>query len=225
MSLILKNSYQACKIIAFLFFCIGSSTAQKFEFGLKYSPTFSKFDVRAPSGSIIIGEINYAFGMGGQIAFHLTNHLGVQGEVIYNSVFQKFKEGDADYNLRVKYLNIPLLLSLNSGKSNLVNVNAVVGPQIGVNVGSNVSIKTSGTTNNGSILSVKKVDLGFAYGIGLDFGLKTSLNARLLLGYRGVLGLIDISNQNKNTPFKTYYLLDKTYLKTQAGYIGISLLF
>ena len=151
--------------------------------------------------------------------------MGVQVEAIYNTISQKYTEVDVTREVTLKYVNIPLMLAFNSGRNNIVNLNVVAGPQIGISAGSSLLTSGSGTINNNAVLSVKKGDLGFAYGLGLDFGLKTSIPLRLTLGYRGVLGLIDISNNNGSLTTDSYYLLDKTHINTNSGYIGLSLLF
>ena len=118
------------------------------------------------------------------------------------------------------------MLSLNTGKSRITNLNIVAGPQIGISVGS--SINTSGgngTYTTQAKLALKKNDFGFAYGAGLDFGINTSRTIRLGLGYRGVIGLVDISDNSKSASSDSYYVVEKTHLKTNAGYIGFSILF
>jgi hypothetical protein len=67
---------------------------------------------------------------------------------------------------------------------------------------------------------VKSGDFGFAYGAGLDFSLGgyTSLG----VGFRGVYGLVDISDNSHSTATDDYYVLDRTHVKTYSGYIGLS---
>jgi hypothetical protein len=45
------------------------------------------------------------------------------------------------------------------------------------------------------------------------------------IGFRGVLGLIDISDDSQNASTQDYYVLDKNRMRTYAGYIGVSYLF
>ena len=133
---------------------------------------------------------------------------------------------DVEREINLKYINIPLLFSLNSGKSNPVNLNIVAGPQIGLSVGSSVnSTGGNGTYTSQAVLSIKKSDIGVAYGAGIDFGLNEALTFRLGLGFRGVLGLVDISDNNKTAVKDTYYVVDQTKIKTYSGYLGISFLF
>ena len=200
--------------------------AQKGEFGLRFMPTVSALDFNTSSGGTVKGEAKLGYGFGAFLGFNFSDHFGIQGEVIYNSTSQKYKELDAERKITLKYFNIPLLLSFNTGKSNFVNFNIVAGPQIGISAGS--SLQTSG--GNGvelpeAILSVKKGDLGFAYGAGLDFGLNQARNIRLGVGFRGVYGLFDISDNSKTSTTDGYYVLDRTKIKTYSGYVGVSILF
>ncbi len=213
-------------VCALLLFTGIKTEAQSVEFGVRLMPTFSSVKVKTSSGGTIQGQYTIGFGFGGILGFNFTEFVGAQGEVIYSSISQKYKEQDVEHNLKLRYINIPLLLSLNTGKSKKLNGNFVVGPQIGISVGS--SVKTTGgdgTNNTQAILSVKKGDLGFAYGVGLDFGLNAANTARLGFGFRGVYGLIDISKDNNNNSTNSYYILDKTNLKTYSAYLGISFIF
>ncbi|MCB0519063.1 MAG: porin family protein [Saprospiraceae bacterium] len=206
--------------------CSATANAQRAEFGLRFMPTFSSFDVKTSSGGTVKGEAKFGFGFGGFLGFNFNKHVGIQGEVIYSTASQKYTELDVERKIKLKYVNIPLLVSLNTGKTNPVNLNIVAGPQMGISVGS--SLKTSGGDGSplpNALLSVKKGDIGFAYGAGVDFGLNEERNIRLGLGYRGVLGLFDISDNNKNATGDSYYLLDRSHIKSNAAYIGLSILF
>lgn len=200
--------------------------AQRIELGLRFMPTFSKFDFQTSSGGEVKGEVQLGYGIGGLLGVRITKHVGVQAEVIYSSLSQKYAEDNREREVNLKYINIPLLLSLNTGKTKMINLNLVAGPQIGVSIGS--SLRSSGSSSSDSttaVLSVKKGDLGVAYGAGIDFGLNPDRTVRLSLGYRGVLGLIDISDDNDTLTSDAYYVLDRTHIKTNAVYIGLSILF
>jgi hypothetical protein len=200
--------------------------AQKGEFGIRYMPTFSSFDIKSSSGGVIKGEVTMGFGFGAFLGFNFTEHVGVQGEIIYTSLSQKYKDDFNSGTLKLRYINIPLLLSFNTGKTNAVNLNFVAGPQLGLSVGSSInSSSNDGTTTSAAVLAIKKGDLGFAYGAGVDFGINNARTTRLGLGYRGVLGIVDISDKNRSLTNDSYYVLDRTHLKTNAAYIGISFLF
>jgi len=223
--IVLKTIRTALLLVLFIAF-MHNSNAQNTEFGLRFMPTLSSFDMQTSSGGKVNGEATLGYGFGGLLGYNMSAHWGFQAEVIYSSISQKYKEVDVEHQINLQYLNIPLLLSLNTGKRNPINFNVVVGPQIGISIGSNV--KTTGgdgTSTPPAVLSVKKGDLGFAYGAGLDFGLNPSQTFRLGLGFRGVYGLFDISDNSNNTSTDSYYILDRTQIKTYSLYAGLSILF
>lgn len=217
------------KTILSIFFVIGMimygriSIAQSTEFGIRAMPTVSSFEIHNASGGVIEGEATVGFGAGVFLGFNFTDHVGMQVEAIYNTLSQKYSELGNDYQVNLKYVNIPLLLSLNTGKNNPVNLNIVAGPQLGISVGSDIF---NGDNNpSDAVLNVKNGDLGFAYGAGLDFGLNAAKTVRLGLGFRGVLGMFDISDDSQSITTDNYYVLDRTNVKTYSGYLGFSILF
>ena len=80
------------------------------------------------------------------LALNFSPHVGVQGEVDYYKATQKYKDQSVNNEVNIKYLDIPVMLSLNTNKMARVNLNAVVGPQFGINVGSDIS--SSGSTGH-----------------------------------------------------------------------------
>jgi hypothetical protein len=205
--------------------CVSNMYAQNGEIGVRFMPTFSSFDVNSSTGGTIDGEVTFGWGAGIMLAYNISEHVGIQGEVIYNKLSQKFAENDIEREIRLRYVNIPLLLSLNTGKTKPVNFNFVVGPQIGLSVGSDLFTNNENGSEPNPVLSVKKGDLGVAYGAGVSIGLTPAQTFRVGLGFRGVYGLIDISDNSNNLSGDSYYLLDRSKIKTYSGYIGLSFLF
>ncbi len=210
-------------ILAFLMAGTTQSNAQSGVFGARLMPTFSQMDLKTSTGGTVKGEGTMGFGAGIYLGFYWSDFVGMQGELMYTSVSQKYKEADVERRVTLQYLNIPLLLSLNTGKSSLVNFNLVLGPQIGINVGSRVSSSGLDTTN--AMISIKAGDLGLAYGAGIDLGINEARTFRVGIGYRGVRGLFDISDNSQTSVTNSFYILDRTHLATHAGYIGISYMF
>lgn len=188
-------------------------------------PTISSLDVQSSSGGQISGDATVGFGAGIFLGFNFSDNFGLQGEAIYSTLNQKYTEDDVEKEIKLEYINIPLLLSFNTGKLKPVNFNVVAGPQIGISVGSELFTSDGGDPDNEAVLSVKKGDLGFAYGAGFDFGLNTAKTFRLGIGFRGVYGLIDISDNSNNNSTNSYYVLDKAHIKTYSVYLGASFLF
>jgi opacity protein-like surface antigen len=220
------NLIMSAAVAALLFAITYTSKAQNVEFGVRYMPTFTSLDLETTSEGTVKGEATLGHGFGAFLGFNFTEHFGIQGEVIYSSLSQKYSEQGKQYEIDLTYINVPLLLSLNSGKSKPVNLNLVAGPQIGFNVGSDVKTTSDdGTTTSTAIVSVKKSDVGFAFGAGVDFGINAAKTFRLGLGYRGVIGIIDISDNSETTTTDTYYVFERANVNTNAAYIGVSYLF
>lgn len=199
------------------------STFHRVELGARFMPTYSSFDVRRYNNNVVEGTLTYGLGWGGLIAVNYDEHIGLQGEVIYQELSQEFRDREVDHIVRLNYVNIPLLISLNTGKGNMVNLNFSGGPQVGINVGSEVEVKdVKGTDTLNAILAVKQGDFGFAYGAGLEFGFGKSRAVHLDIGFRGVFGLVDISDKSKSITTDEYYILDRAHVQTYAGYIGLT---
>lgn len=209
-------------IVALLFAGAFKAGAQRGEFGIRFMPTVSSLDLNTSSGGKVSGDATLGYGFGAFLGFSFTDHVGVQVEGIYSNIRQKYTENDVEHDIKLKYFNIPLLLSLNTGKTKMVNLNIVAGPQMGISAGSSFSV---GSDSSNAVLSVKKGDFGFAYGAGLDFGLNEMKTFRLGIGFRGVYGLFDVSDNSGSNSTDSYYILDRTHIKTYSGYIGVSYLF
>jgi len=189
-------------------------------------PTFSSLKLQNASGNTIKGEFVLSYGGGAILGLNFNNNVGLEIECIYNNLSQKYKDQDLERKIHINYLNVPLLLSLNTGRANTVNLNVVAGPQLGVNLGSSVTTSGSeGVDTVQAVLAVKKSDFGFAYGAGLDFGLNKSKTARLDIGFRGVFGLININDKSKSIETNQYYILEKAHIETYSAYIGFLILF
>ncbi|MCE9540436.1 MAG: PorT family protein [Bacteroidetes bacterium] len=194
--------------------------------GVRLMPTVSNIKVQNSDGNSVNGEAVLSFGYGGLLGYNFTKHIGLQLEVLYTTLSRKYPDHTLNREIDIHYVNIPLLLSLNVNRTSAVNLNVVVGPQLGVNVGSSVSTQgtANGNSNTTAVLAVKENDFGVAYGAGLDFGLNATRTIRFDIGFRGVNGLIDISDRDKTLETDSYYILQKKRTQSYAGYIGFTFL-
>jgi hypothetical protein len=222
----MRNIYKGTVISAFLVLISTTAYSQGVELGARGMATFSSLNLKTSTGGSVKGETTLGYGFGGLLGVSLAKHVGVQLEVNYNSLLQKYKNPGIEQKINLRYLSIPILISFFTNKEKPVNVNVVAGPQVGIIQGS--SIRTTGnndgTTTTQAVLSVKKSDIGLAYGAGIDFGLNESKHLRLGFGFRGVLGLLDISDNSETIVSDSYYVLDRTHIKTYSVYAGISVL-
>lgn len=212
------------------------------EFGVRYMPSYSVLKFRTAEGGVQKGKFIVGQGFGILLAIN-SKHVGLQLEGIYNSLAQKYRDKGLDRKVHMNYINIPLLITLNTNKSKPVNFHIAVGPQLGLNVGTKFETVGGGTGSGSSmvgystrssstgvdtlqaILAIKKSDFGVAYGAGIEFALIPARTLRLDIGFRGVAGLVDISDKSATTVTKQYYILDRTMTQTYSGYIGLSFLF
>jgi hypothetical protein len=222
---IIKNKFiTSFTCLAMLLIFILKANAQHAEFGLRFMPTFSTFDLKTSDGGTIKGEATMNFGAGALLGVNFNQNVGIQAQVIYSTMSQKYKQSDVSQKVTLNYINVPILLSLNTGKSQLLNFNFVAGPQVGISAGSSL-VTTNNTSNSSAILSVKKGDLGFAYGGGLDVGLNQKRTFRAGVGFLGCYGLFSISDKSNTLATDQYYILDKAKIKTYSAYAGFSFLF
>jgi len=193
--------------------------------GLRFMPTISSLNVQSSDG-IAQADFTVGYGFGGYVGGYFNKHIGLQLEFQYNALSQKYKDHELDRRIHVDYINIPLLFSLNSNRDAAVNLNLVAGPQLGINVGSRVETSTEGDmTQVRGVLAVKQGDFGIAYGVGIDIGLIPGGFLRLDLGFRGVQGLVDISDNSKTIETNEYYILQKSRMQSYSAYAGLQLKF
>lgn len=65
---------------------VSSSSFHIVEFVFRFMPIFSSFEMKTSSGDTVKGEVTLGYGVGGLLAINFSNHVGIQGEVIYNSL-------------------------------------------------------------------------------------------------------------------------------------------
>jgi hypothetical protein len=193
---------------------------RRVELGFHYMPTFYSMDFKTYNGNVIKGSVTLSHGFGGMLGLNFSPHAGIQGEIDYYKATQKFKDQSISSEVNIKYLDIPLLLSLNTNKMAPVNLNAVVGPQFGINVGSDIS--STGSTATATV-AAKKGDIGAAFGAGLEFAFGESHNLRLDLGYRGFYGFVKMDADK--TGSDTYNVVVNATRKTNAAYARLTFLF
>jgi len=145
------------------------------ELGFRYKPSFSSIDIRLATGGVIKGNLENQLGFGTMLAYHFTAHIGLQTEVDYFELSQTFLDGDMRLRVDLGYMNIPILVPISTNKLNWLNWNFVVGPQLGLNVGTKLN-NTSSSDSSKAVIDVKSGDIGFAYGTGLEVALNAQPN-------------------------------------------------
>jgi hypothetical protein len=163
-------------------------------------------------------------GFGITLGFNLSKYVGIEAEINYDQISQKYIDRGLDKQVSINYINVPLLLAINTDKTLPVVFGVVVGPQFGINIGSSISGNSGSNTDTvHAVLAVKQGDVGVAYGAGFGIALNRERNIRLDFGFRGVYGLVDMSSTP--TGNNSYNILVKGSRKSYGGYAGITFLF
>jgi opacity protein-like surface antigen len=193
--------------------------------GARFMPTFSDFQLKQVNGDLVETKAVLGYGFGGLLGINLSNHFALQGEVLYSALAQNYLDNfNQEHRVNLDYLNIPLLVVLNTNSSSAVNLNLTAGPQFGILLGS--KFESTGTAEGDTVTAVlgaKAADFGIAYGAGIDFSLGPVVT--LDLGYRGVIGLVDISDQSQSITTDQFYILDRSHVMTYAAYAGLKFKF
>lgn len=192
-----------------------------FGIGVRYMPTISDFQLQRENGDVINADFTLGYGFGGMLELNLSKNIGLQTEFIYNDLSQKYIDRELNQQIHINYINLPVLFALNTNKAKRANLNFVLGPQFGLNVGSRIKTTTENDNQNVQTrIALKTSDIGIAYGGGLELSnFKKTL--RLDLGFRGMYGLMSIDGNAEGT----YNIIDNSPLKTYAAYVGLTLLF
>ena len=124
---------------------------------------------------------------GAYIAFPLVNRLSFQPEVLYVMKGVQLSEtSGGTLNVRLHYLDVPLLLRFRTPASTQGPVYLFAGPSFGIKMGGSATLETPAQTSDVNIeTALKTLDLGFAFGGGVERG-------RYLFEARVTFGLTDI---------------------------------
>lgn len=200
-----------------------SPTETGTHLGFRIQPTVGSFQVQNANNATIKGIAMNSYGYAASLNFYVGNFVGFHIEAIYSQLAQKYSEATIDRTIKISYINIPLLLSLNTNYGRPVNFNVAFGPQLGISTGAKLeTTNNNGSVANQAVLRVKPGDVGIAYGAGLDFALGAERLFHINLGFRGVYGLVDINNSDVSTlTAGQYFILQKANVRTYAGYLGI----
>lgn len=165
---------------------VSAANAQSFRLGVKGGANLNKI-----KGQSFKDGYNLGYQLGGFAEIDFNDKIGIQPEVLFSqsktkyqqttgAIFDNFHSGD---NIRLDYLDIPILLRINSGKM----LTFLVGPQF------SVLIDNHKTTFENGKNAFKSGD--FAMAGGLQINLKP---LRIYGRYNiGLADINDIGNQDK----------------------------
>lgn len=155
-------------MVPLLFFASSTAFAQKFEIGGKAGVNVSNFTgtnswQNAKTNSLV------GFHLGGFVSFFLGNNFAIQPEVLFSSQGAKYEDATHKENLKLTYINVPVMLKYRSTGGFYVEA----GPQFG--------FKTSETSQSIDSLA-KSTDLSIAGGLGYHSKMGLGIGARYTAG-------------------------------------------
>jgi hypothetical protein len=190
--------------------------------GFRFLPTLTNLSFSNPQHGTVPSTSVLGYGFGGLYGVNFSDHAGIQAELLVNTLTQGYKEGNETRTVHINYINLPILMVINTGVSKQVNFNVAFGPQFGYNIGCYISQGPEPYEDTITAkVAVKPGDLGIAYGLGFDVKLDNS-QTKLTLGYRGDFGIVDVSDASNNQTVNEYYIIQRSFLITYAAYIGLS---
>jgi len=220
------NKSVVVSVIFFLILNCGYVDAQKTEFGIRFMPTLSGFNINTPTGSSFEGKVKNGYGVGVLLGYNFTNYISVQGEVSYESLEQKNSDEKYNWDMHIKYFNMPIFLVFNTGKDKILNFKFLFGPQFGLVLSHTFQVTENNTMKvTEPYIKVRDGDIGIGYGIGGDWKINKANNVRVNFGVRGVFGSIDHADSRLINDPASFYMVDRPNVKTYTAYLGLTWLF
>ncbi len=163
-------------------------------------------------------------GIGLQVGFDLTKHVGIVAELNYLGQGYKYQDstiskGIINGEYSSTYIQIPVMLKLTSGKDGN-GIFIMGGPNYSLLQSANLTESSSSgkfpttTTDLNSKNYIVKQDVGITAAIGIQF--KAAEHFQFTFGFKGIFGLTDLNNIKSSAK-------DFTAPKVNNGSIGINL--
>jgi hypothetical protein len=195
-----------------------------FHLGFRYQPSINELNFRTENGDAVEAEFQISHGWGGSINYFFNNWVGMHLELMGSRHQYNFMDNQQERRVSISYATIPLMLSLNTNYGAPVNLNIAGGPYFGLNTGARVETtgETNGTTRAEAVAIIRPLDVGAAYGAGLDFGFGRNRWIHLNIGYRGTYGLIDVNDVRASTSGDQFQIIaPRARTRTNGAYVGL----
>jgi hypothetical protein len=181
---------------------LAQGAGTKVHFGVLAGATFAKVGGKDTEGQNIKTRVGIAGG--GFVGIGVSKNFEIEPEVLFAQKGAKASDVSSTTNLKVSYVEVPVLLKLRfPGKSGgTVVPHVYAGPYLGFKAGCHVSSTGSSGSCTDEDVNIKSTDFGATFGGGVDVG-------RALIDVRYDLGLSKIGNDTSNNDIKTktFYLL------------------
>ena len=171
-------------ILLFLFF---SSSAQKFELGIKGGGNIASQKLN----NISKVESIAGFHLGGFLYFKLPILFGIQAEAHYSQQGSKFSINQMINTNSLDYINIPILI-----RNDIGPLNIQFGPQFGI-------LKNAGDDIIDNIKNqLKGRDFSLVAGVGLRLPARLGISLRYVKGLKNISDPNLLNSETRNTMFQ-----------------------
>lgn len=179
-NLITVTAFMLCALV----FVIPTQAQTGLEIGLKGGMNFASISGDSTTGlSSLSGAV-----FGGSVAFPIGTSLAFQPELLYSGKGTAIEEFGISFDLKLTYLEIPVLIKYNIPTTSTVTPSLYAGPSIGLLLSADllgVDVK--------DLLGFNSTDIGLTFGGGL--GVATG-SGKLTFDARYTLGLTDIDDDD-----------------------------
>ncbi|HEV8195556.1 MAG TPA: porin family protein [Gemmatimonadales bacterium] len=201
---IVISTLALCPMVSAVGLAQGAGT--KVHFGVLAGATFAKLGGKDTEGENIKNRTGFAGG--GFVGLGVSKNFEIEPEVLFVQKGAKASETGFTENLKVSYVEVPVLLKLRfPGKSGgTVVPHIYAGPYLGFKAGCHLSGTEGSTSFSGNCadedFNIKSTDFGATFGGGVDVG-RAIIDVRYDLGFSKISD--DVSSNDIKT--RTLYLL------------------
>lgn len=181
------------------------------QFGVKLGPTFSNVNIDPADPDADTGT-RWGIGGGGFVVLPLTPRISLQFEGLFTpkgSTVEAAEGSDfegAEVHLALDYLEFPVLLRIDGGRSAERSFHAFAGPSLAYNTSARTEVVVDGEFFDNGVSDnirddIKLFDFSLVVGAGLDIGRYFVIDARYSWGLTNVNDASDDDTVIKNRAF------------------------
>jgi hypothetical protein len=157
-------------------------------------------NVSADPDDTELADSRNGLALGGFVAFPVTPMISVQPEALFMMKGDKQEEGDVTSNVKLNYIEVPVLAKVNFMPQGTANPSLFLGPSVGFNTTakSEVEMGTDPAEETDIKDSTKSVDFGLVFGGGLEMPVGQG-GQKVGFDIRYTMGLVDINDDATDT--------------------------
>jgi outer membrane protein with beta-barrel domain len=149
----------------------GSSPAfaQEVHGGFKAGVNFANLDLGASDAPNV--DIHTGAVFGGFVEWPVGARVSIQPEVLLANKGASIKDSDVTASVRLKFVEVPVLVSIEAARSRSTSLHVFGGPSFGFRTSAKVKAEAAGLSEEQDIKDqVEAFDFGIAFGAGITAG-------------------------------------------------------